>query len=136
MRLGKEFLSEDLKRLDAMKNHLPENVNLMADANEAWRIDQAVHAFKEIERFNLVWLEEPIKPDDFNGYSYLRSLGKIPIAAGENLHTLAEVNNLINANGVDFLEPLKPFCPADAHEITFPLVSAIEIIVLLNVDKT
>jgi hypothetical protein len=38
------------------------------------------------------------------------------------------------AYGVDFLEPLKPFCPADAHEITFPLVSAIEIIVLLKVD--
>ena len=105
MRLGKEFLSEDLKRLDAMKNHLPDNVRLMADANEAWRIDQAVHAFKEIEKFNLVWLEEPIKPDDFNGYAFLRSLGKIPIAAGENLHTLAEVNSLINVNGVDFLEP-------------------------------
>ena len=38
------------------------------------------------------------------------------------------------AYGVDFLEPLKPFCPADAQEITFPLVSAIEIIVLLKVD--
>ena len=38
------------------------------------------------------------------------------------------------AYGVDFLDPLKPFCPADAHDITFPLVSAIEIIVLLNVD--
>ena len=40
------------------------------------------------------------------------------------------------AYGVDFLEPLKPFCPADAHEITFPLVSAIEIIVLLKVYWT
>ena len=49
MRLGREFLSEDLKRLDAMRNHLPDDVMLMADANEAWRIDQAVIAFKEIE---------------------------------------------------------------------------------------
>ena len=38
------------------------------------------------------------------------------------------------AYGVDFLEPLKPFCPAEAHDTTFPLVSAIETIVLLNVD--
>ena len=38
------------------------------------------------------------------------------------------------AYGVDFLEPLKPFWPAEAHDITFPLVSAIETIVLLNVD--
>ena len=40
------------------------------------------------------------------------------------------------AYGVDFLEPLNPFCPADAHEITFPFVSAIDMIVLLNVDWT
>jgi L-alanine-DL-glutamate epimerase-like enolase superfamily enzyme len=105
MRLGRKLLSDDLKRLDAMREHLPDDVMLMADANEAWRVDQAVAAFKEIERFNLVWLEEPIKPDDFNGYSYLRSLGKIPIAAGENLHNLTEFNHLINVNGVDFLEP-------------------------------
>ena len=38
------------------------------------------------------------------------------------------------AYGVDFLEPLNPFCPAEAHEITFPFVSAIETIVLLKVD--
>ena len=38
------------------------------------------------------------------------------------------------AYGVDFLEPLKPFCPAEAHDTTLPLVSAIEIIVLLIVD--
>ena len=40
------------------------------------------------------------------------------------------------AYGVDFRDPLKPFWPADAHETTFPLVSAIETIVLLNVDWT
>ena len=105
MRLGREYLSEDIKRLDAMRTHLPDDIMLMADANEAWRIDQAVIAFKEIEKFNLVWLEEPIKPDDFVSYAHLRSLGKIPIAAGENLHTLSEFNQLINVGGVDFLEP-------------------------------
>ena len=42
MRLGRESLSEDIERLDAMRNHLPDNIMLMADANEAWRIDQVV----------------------------------------------------------------------------------------------
>ena len=40
------------------------------------------------------------------------------------------------AYGVDFLDPLNPFDPADAHEITFPLSSAIVTIVLLNVALT
>ena len=38
------------------------------------------------------------------------------------------------AYGVDFLEPLKPFDPADDQETTFPLSSAIDIIVLLKVE--
>ena len=38
------------------------------------------------------------------------------------------------AYGVDFLEPLKPFAPAEDQAMTFPLSSAIEIIVLLNVE--
>ena len=46
----------------------------------------------------------------------------------------AESAAICAAYGVDFREPLKPFCPAEAQDITFPLVSAIEIIVLLNVD--
>src|SRR3954454_18674885 len=37
------------------------------------------------------------------------------------------------ANGVDLREPLKPTCPALAHEITLPMGSVIETIVLLNV---
>ncbi len=49
------------------------------------------------------------------------------LAAAESAATCA-------AYGVDFLDPLKPFCPAEAQEITFPSVSAIETIVLLNVD--
>ncbi len=105
MRLGRDNLKEDLDRIEAMRNHLSDNISLMADANEAWRVDQAIIAFKEIEKFNLVWIEEPIQPDDFDGYRLLRSLGKVPIAAGENLHILSEFKTLINMGGVDFVEP-------------------------------
>ena len=40
------------------------------------------------------------------------------------------------ANGVDFLEPLNPSAPAEDHAITFPLSSAIVMIVLLKVALT
>ena len=49
------------------------------------------------------------------------------LAAAESAATCA-------AYGVDFLDPLKPFCPAEAQDIIFPSVSAIETIVLLKVD--
>ena len=40
------------------------------------------------------------------------------------------------AYGVDFLEPLKPLDPDEDHDNTFPFLSVIEIIVLLNVALT
>ncbi len=105
MRLGKPTLAEDMSRVEAMRGHLPDHIDMMADANEAWRVDQAVRAMQQLQRFDLVWLEEPIAPDNFEGYHHLRSLGLVPLAAGENLHTLAEFTSLINAGGVDFPEP-------------------------------
>ena len=57
----------------------------------------------------------------------------IPIS---NAFTAAESAAICAAYGVDFLDPLNPFWPEEAQDITFPSVSAIETIVLLNVDWT
>jgi len=105
MRLGRPTLAEDLSRVAAMREHLGDEIELMADANEAWRVDQALRAAQALREFDLVWLEEPIRPDDFAGYAHLRAHGGVPIAAGENLHTIAEFAGLIAAGGVDFPEP-------------------------------
>jgi L-alanine-DL-glutamate epimerase-like enolase superfamily enzyme len=105
MRLGKPTLREDIERVTAARELIGPEIELMADANEAWRTDQALRAIQALRPFNLVWIEEPIQPDDFAGYAYLRAHGGVPIAAGENLHTVAEFNALISARGVDFPEP-------------------------------
>ena len=105
MRLGRPTLSEDAARVEAMRTALPDHIEMMADANEAWRVDQAARAMAMLRPFDLVWLEEPISPDNFEGYRHLRTQGGPPLAAGENLHTLAEFTMLIGEAGVDFPEP-------------------------------
>ena len=105
MRLGKPTLREDVERVAAMREHLGPDIELMADANEAWRTDQAMRALHALREFDLVWVEEPIRPDDFAGYAHLRAHGGVPLSAGENLHTLAEFAALISAAGIDFPEP-------------------------------
>jgi len=105
MRLGRETLKEDISRVEAMRKHIGDDIELMADANEAWRVDQALKASNELGNFNLTWLEEPITPDDYKGYAYLKNNGTTPLASGENLHTLQEFQQLFYYNGVDFPEP-------------------------------
>ena len=105
MRLGRDTLKEDIERVAAVRKHIGDNIELMADANEAWRVDQAIKASNILSEFNLTWLEEPLRPDDYAGYKLLRLKGKVPIAAGENLHTIAEFLQLFQSQGVDFPEP-------------------------------
>lgn len=105
MRLGRALLREDVERVAAVRRLIGPDIELMTDANEAWRPDEALRAFHALREFGLVWIEEPIRPDDFEGYGRLRAQGGIPIAAGENLHTVAEFTALIDARGVDFPEP-------------------------------
>ena len=132
MRLGKPTLAEDLTRVAEMRKHIGNDIELMADANEAWTIDLATRATQRLAEFDLIWLEEPLKPDDFAGYTHLRQKSPVPLAAGENLHTLAEFRELINRGCVDFPEPdlttcggITPFMKvarlAEAHNL--PLIS-------------
>ena len=65
MRLGRDTLKEDIQRVESVRNHIGDEIELMADANEAWRVDQALKASNELSNFNLTWLEEPITPDDY-----------------------------------------------------------------------
>ena len=90
MRFGRPTLAEDLARAEAMRDALPDEIEMMADANEAWRVDEAMRAMRDLQRFDLVWLEEPTIPDDYPGHARIQTEGGLPVATGENLHSIYE----------------------------------------------
>ena len=98
-------LSEDRERVRAMRAHLGDDFPLMADANMRWTVDQSIAAARAFRDSNLTWLEEPTIPDDIAGHARIVREGGVPIATGENLHTLHEFTQMISAGGVTFPEP-------------------------------
>jgi len=105
MKVGRARLSEDVARVEAMRRHLGEDFPLMADANMKWRVHEAVEAARALAPYRLVWLEEPINPDDFEGHRRVVEEGGVPVATGENLRSVAEFRRLIAGGGVSFPEP-------------------------------
>jgi len=105
MKVGRDRLSEDLERVAAMRDLLGADTPLMVDANMRWSVDQAVRAARRLAEYDVYWLEEPTIPDDFAGHGRIVREGGVPIAAGENLHTVYEFEHLIAAGGVMFPEP-------------------------------
>jgi L-alanine-DL-glutamate epimerase-like enolase superfamily enzyme len=105
MKVGRPSLHEDVERVRAMRAHLGPGFPLMVDANMRWSVDDAIRAARALREWEPVWLEEPTIPDDVPGHVRIVREGGLPVAAGENLHTLHEFRQLIAAGGVTFPEP-------------------------------
>jgi L-alanine-DL-glutamate epimerase-like enolase superfamily enzyme len=105
MKVGRPSLGDDIARVRAMRAHLGSEFPLMVDANMRWSVDEAIRAARALADSAPAWLEEPTIPDDVPGHVRIVREGGLPIAAGENLHTVYEFRQLIAAGGVTFPEP-------------------------------
>ena len=110
MKVGRDRLSEDVERVRAMRQHLGDGFPLMVDANMKWSADEAISAARALQPYAPVWLEEPVVPEDLAGGARVAREGGLPIASGENVHTLAEFKQLMVSGGVTYPEPDVTIC--------------------------
>ncbi len=80
-------------------------VTLMVDTNHAYGRSEALRLGRALEAYNLRWYEEPVVPEDMQGYVECRNRLSMPIAGGENEHTLFGFRALLAAGAVDIAQP-------------------------------
>jgi L-rhamnonate dehydratase len=78
---------------------------LMADAYMGWDLAYAIDMIRRLEDLNLRWVEEPLVPDDIEGYVRLRSVVSTPISAGEHEFTRWGYRELLSRGAVDIVQP-------------------------------
>jgi D-arabinonate dehydratase len=105
MKIGGVSLREDIVRVRAAREAIGDEVKLLVDANNAYRVHEALEAARKIEPFDIYWLEEPLMPDDYPGHAFLCEHCAIPIAVGENEYTRYGFRDLITAHAAMILNP-------------------------------
>jgi galactonate dehydratase len=65
----------------------------------------AVAVAAELEPYDLLWIEDPIAPENLEGYRRLRATSRIPLAAGERMATIFGERQLIEEELVDVIQP-------------------------------
>jgi len=80
-------------------------IRLMIDTNHAYGRAEALRLGHALAEFDLRWYEEPVVPEDRQGYAELRQKLPMPIAGGENEHTLFGFREFLGAGCVDVAQP-------------------------------
>lgn len=83
----------DLEPVKEIRKRYP-NILLQVDANSAYSL-QDIHILKELDKFNLLLIEQPLAHDDIFDHSKLQKLFKTPICLDESIHTVEDARKAI-----------------------------------------
>jgi len=101
---GARGMQQNVALVRTVREAIGDEIDLMADAYMGWSLDYAKRMLPLLEPFYLRWLEEPVIPDDIQGYAELKSYGRIPIAGGEHEVTLHGFRDLLEARALDYIQ--------------------------------
>lgn len=96
----------DVESVAVARDVAGDRVDLMLDTNCPWSVEEAIRMGRQLERFELRWLEEPVwPPEDYRGLARVREKVAIPIATGENDATVFGFSAMIDAGAADVVQP-------------------------------
>jgi D-galactarolactone cycloisomerase len=98
-------IKRDMRYVKAVREAIGNDIVLMVDANHAYNAAEAISLAKEMERYDVYWFEEPVLPEDIDGYVEVKQKSNILIAGGEDEFTRYGFRELITRRAVDILQP-------------------------------
>ena len=108
IKVGQPDWQTDLKRVAAIRDHIGSSTPLMVDANQQWDRARARRMCRELEQYDLIWIEEPLDAWDAVGHAELSHIFDTPIATGEMLTSVPEHMALLDAGYRGIVQPDVP----------------------------
>jgi D-galactarolactone cycloisomerase len=102
--------ASDETRVKLAREILGDGVALLVDINANYTLDIAKASIRRIAPYDIGWVEEPLAPQDFDGYEQLQRVSPIPIATGEALYTAFDFKRLLDRRGADVVQPDLSLC--------------------------
>ena len=95
----------DIKLAEAVRKGLGDDFPFMVDANHCYTTSDAMYVGKALEEFEVYWFEEPVAPEDHDGYRELRAGLNVNISGGEAEFNRWGWRSLLECRGLDIAQP-------------------------------
>ncbi len=102
LRLGNERLADDIAAIQAVRDGVGDEIDLMVDFNQALGLGDAMRRCHELDEMGLYWFEEPISYDNVRGYVQLAQKVRTPLQMGENYYGPRDLFTFLSAGGVHY----------------------------------
>lgn len=140
VRVGRPDAADDLKAIRAVREAVGDTVSLMCDFNQALTVNEAIRRGRLLDDEGLVWIEEPVRHDDYAGCARVAAQVSTSIQIGENFGSSHAMLEALTSGACDLVMPdiqriggvtgwLRAAALAQAHGIEmsthlFPEISA------------
>ena len=105
MKIGLGSPKLDLERVRAVREAVGGEVRLMVDANHCFTVPAAIRLGRELEKLDVEWFEEPISPEDLDGYVEVTRALDMAVAGGENEFTRWGFRDIVARKAMDIVQP-------------------------------
>lgn len=96
---------EDAALVEAVREAVGPDIGLMMDANHGYDAIDAIRLAQAVEHLDIIWFEEPVPPEDLDGYLAVKSATSIPMAGGECEYTRFGFREILKLGAIDYLQP-------------------------------
>ncbi|MDQ3656253.1 MAG: mandelate racemase/muconate lactonizing enzyme family protein [Chloroflexota bacterium] len=103
--IGRGTIDEDLEGLAPLLEAAHGRADILVDAHGAYTAENALVVARELASMGAAWLEDPLPPEDIDGYARLCAAVDMPIASGETECTSFQVLDRLKAGIPDILLP-------------------------------
>ena len=102
---GEDGMRRNEEAIAQARDVLGEHALLALDIYMAWTVDYTLRMYDRVEKYDIAWLEEPVLPDDYEGYREIRRRVNTMVTGGEHEYTLSGFGRLIDDGCVDIVQP-------------------------------
>lgn len=96
---------EDVELAKAVRLGIGDDFRFMVDANHCYTTSDAFYVGRALEELDVYWFEEPVAPEDLDGYRELRAQLKVNISGGEAEFNRWGWRNILENRGLDIAQP-------------------------------
>lgn len=128
LKVGGGSVADDVAAIKAVRNAVGDAIAIMVDYNQVLSVNEAVARCRVLDDFDLAWIEEPVRAQDYAGHALIAKVARTPISIGENWNGLPDASKSIAAGASDLIMPdasriggvtgwMRTAALAEAHDI-------------------